>query len=165
MRTDRPYQRVCTHRSYQMRKYSLAVVAVTRGVLDNSCWNKFHRPRNDTYVWAPASCSKKPPTAKECCELQRSGCEPRAVRSASAARLVFYGSSSDDKCVCWFTAVVLATCCRIFFIFYGVSTGNHLFLPAGSQTSPARAFYAGWQPCDTYRNYLRLQSALIGFRQ
>ena len=109
MRTDRPYQRVCTHRSYQMRKYSLAVVAVTRGVLDNSCWNKFHRPRNDTYVWAPASCSKKPPTAKECCELQRSGCDPRAV--PSTCRCCMERAATG---VCWFTAVVLATCLQYF---------------------------------------------------
>ena len=134
-------------------------------------------------------CSKKPPTAKVCCELQRSGCEPRAVRSASADRLVLHGSSSDNRCVCagallacrmscffygvrwgitcynrcvcWFTA-----CLQNFLLFlYGVSTGNRLLLPAGSQTSPERAFYPGWQPCDTYRNQLRLQSTLVGFRQ
>ena len=147
-----------------MSKYSLAVVAVTRWFLESSCWNKFHRPKNAMYVWAPASCSKKPPTAKECCELQWCGCDPRAVHSAFAARLVLYGGSSD-RCVCLFTVVVLATCMPCFFFCMGFHRGITCLLPAGSQTSPARALYAGWQPCDTYRNYLRLQSTLVGFRQ
>ena len=48
--------------------------------------------------------------------------------------------------------LVLATCLQDSLFLDGVSTGNHLFLPAGSQTSPARDFYVGWQPCDTCRN-------------
>ena len=61
--------------------------------------------------------------------------------------------------------LVLATCLQDSLFLDGVSTGNHLFLPAGSHTSLEGAFYAGWQPCDTYRNQLRLQSTLVGFKQ
>ena len=39
-----------------------------------------------------------------------------------------------------------------FSFLYWFFNGESLVFPGRSQTSPARAFYVGWQPCDTYRN-------------
>ena len=66
-------------------------------------------------------------------------------------RLVLYGSSSD-RCVLVHCRGAYHVLAGFSFFLHGVSTVNHLALPAGSKTLPARDFYVGWQPCDTYRN-------------
>ena len=77
-------------------------------------------------------------TAKECYELQWCGCEPPAVRPASASRLVLCLSSSD-RCVCWFTAVVFDRCLQHF----KKGNGQKRELPVGSWPETGGQEYDG----------------------
>ena len=73
------------HRQALLNKYVLVCCCCGDSLVPGEFVLKQLPPAKEwSYVWASASCSKKPQTAKECRELQRSGCEPRAVRSASA---------------------------------------------------------------------------------
>ena len=134
-----------------MSKYSLAVVAVTRRFLEGSSSNKFTGHGMLRTYELHLRFQRNPQLPRDA--VNSSGL---AVSRTLYDLFLLLGWCCMEAAATGVCAGSLQWClprdCRIFFFLNGVSTANHLFLPAVSQTSPARAFYVGWQPCDTYRN-------------